>query len=426
MQNPQDAEAGQRVSGRMGNDAAHVSGLLRSEGLTAEFSAAPEADEELAEEWQALADDVPQSLYSVQPATIRIWAETIRPDGRVRIIAFRDTSGKLRGIIPVMFDRVWRGPSFAARHDYDPRDRDYVVQGPWAIFPLRQVTLASSMPAMIGWIGPLCRDEDRPAVIGALARSLVELGGWDVAVIQGYLSDSDLWKAAFRTAGTAAAIQNLGREIKDLRKVRPLDEILASRKWKFRQNVGRARAAAEAAGLAVSFHEGRAEVLPRLDTFADLAQASWKQIGRKGEQVVVGYEGTQRTFVERLLRDEEFKCEPVLGLISDAEGAVAALLILRRGNRADAVLTFWNGRHRDASPGLVLIGASIDWAHAAGIRHYFYNATSPWVRHLSDTTNEVVNVVAFAPRPYGRLLARVRDALDRVRSRGRTEDGNPK
>jgi len=367
-------------------------------------------------EWQNLADTVTDAAWLSQPEVFRAWTRVIRRDDRIRLIAVHDAAGTLRGVMPISFDLAWRGPSFAPRYDYDPRDRSLIAQKSRRPFPVRQATSMASLPATIVWSGPLCHEADKAAMCEVMAAALVAYGGWSVTVLPADVhAEAENWLAGFRKAGARAHLQQLGRVISDLHHPQPFDRILAGHKWKFRQNVRRARAAAEEAGLGFDILTGRAAVSAELETVARIARASWKQTGREGTDVHLPYSGQQQAFFEELLTSPGLGGEPVLAVASDAQGPCAVLLMMTHGNTVTALLTFWDGRHPKASPGLLLMGRAIDWVVEAGFSHFDFNATAPWVRYFVNREREFCNIVAFSQGPAGRLWATIASLTGRLK-----------
>lgn len=366
-------------------------------------------------EWQTLAETVPGAAWSCLPEVFKAWTEILRDPGRVRIVAAHDEGGQLRGVMPLAFDFAWRGPSFAPRYDYDPVDLPLVNQKSLRPFPVRQLTTMSSMPATMLWIGPLCHASDRPSVMAAMAAAILRHGGWTVAVLPAERGpEAEGWRAAFGATRARAHLQVLDRHVRDLHDPQPFDAIVARQNKKFRQNIRRARAAAESAGLRFDILTGRAAVRAEFDTIARIARASWKQTGREGTDAHIPYIGQQQAFFERLLAAPDLGAEPILGVAADAEGPLDVLLMLGHGTSVTALLTFWDGRHPKASPGLLLMGKAIDHVAAAGAQRFEFNATAPWVRHFVNHEREICNVVVFAPTMAGRLCAKIATATGRL------------
>lgn len=356
-------------------------------------------------EWQALFDRVEGAPWACHPKVFATWARLFRSPASVVLIAVRDGNGRLRGVVPLMRDRVWRGVSATPRFDYDPRDREMVTSRTRRLVPLRQLAPMASLPATMLWVGALCEPEDTEPVVRAVARAVSALSDWDVLVLAVDEDDAvGLWSEALVAAGLRPRLQRLERTVCDLSKLVPFQELVDHQDRNFRRNVKRARAAAEAAGLRLELHAGAKAVEPHLTTLAELARASWKHEGRQGTEVHIPYEGDQRTFFEALIRARPAGLEPVLGLAFDNEGPLGALLFLRHGSSMTGILTFWNGRHKQASPGLLLMAQKLDWGAAEGVLRVHFNGGAPWIRHLADSRWNVSHVVAFAPRPWGRSL----------------------
>ena len=370
----------------------------------------------LRQEWQALFDSVDGAGWSCNPEVFHTWTQVLRQGGKALIISVRDTAGKLRGLMPLMQDLAWRGPAAAPRFDYDPRDRGLIANRRVRPIPVRQITTMGSLPATMLWVGPLCQPQDTEGVCHAIAGTILKLPGWDVAILPAIEGVEDLlWSRAFAEQGVSARIQTLGRVVQDIQRLVPFQQIVDRQKKKFRQNVRRAHAAAQEAGVRFEFHSGQAAVKAMFGTVERLASASWKHEGRDGTEVHIAYHGNQQAFFERLLASKGLTAEPVLGVALDADGSLAVLLMLRHGITLTALLTFWDGRQPAASPGLLLLGAAIDWAVAQGATRFDFNATAPWVRYLVDVERTVCHVMVFAPTLRGRVLAGIAGLSRRLR-----------
>lgn len=356
-------------------------------------------------EWLALFEAVEGAAWSCHPRAFLGCRALFRRPGNTPLAVVRDGDGHLRGVMPLMRDRVWRGPKLSPRYDYDPRDLPLVRQRRRRPIPVRQLTALSSLPATLLWVGPLCRPADLPLVCDAIAGAIHGLPGWQIGVFPAREGEeAAIWCDVLARHGIRNRIEPLGRVVQDLRDVAPFQDIVDRNSAKFRQNVRRARAAAAKAGLRLEFVEGAAEVAARFDTIDALARASWKHAGRAETDVHIAYDGDQRRFFERFLSEEDAGAVPVLGIASDPEGELVVLLMLRHGDRLTALLTFWNGRLPKCSPGLLLFGACVDWAYERGLQHIDCNATAPWVRYFCNSRQPVCHVIACAPRPDARAL----------------------
>lgn len=370
----------------------------------------------LRQEWQVLFDAVVGAVWSCNPMVFDTWRQLLRSKGGTSIIAVRDDAGTLRGLMPLMQDRAWRGPAVAPRFDYDPQDRALIVRRRRRPIPVRQLTTMASLPATMLWVSPLCQPGDMPAVQHSIAAAILGLSGWDVAVLPANEGDETQgWCDAFGAHGVAPRIQILGRVVQDLAGLVPFQEVVNRQKKKFRQNVRRAQADAAAAGVSFAFHAGAVAVGAQFETIAMLGKASWKHEGRDDSDVHIAYDGAQQKFFERLLSARDLKGTPVLGVASDADGPLAVLLMLQHGDSLTALLTFWNGRQPLASPGLLLLGAAIDWAAERKLQRFNFNATAPWVRHIADFQRTICHVVVFAPTWQGRLLSGLSRLVRRLR-----------
>ncbi|MFX0540910.1 GNAT family N-acetyltransferase [Roseovarius sp. S4756] len=376
----------------------------------------PQDFSRIRDEWQALFDRVPGAAWSCAPEIYNCWRKALRKEPRDRIIAVRTEGGLLAGLFPVSLDHAWRGPSIAPRFDYNPSDARFVNARRKAFIPVRQATGLASLPGTMLWLGPLCREAERPAVCDAVAKALLCLDGWDVGVFPAYTGPAmrDL-RAGFVRHGAEVGEQALGREVQNVLHLKCFEDIVVGQGKKFRQNVRRARRTAEKYGLRVSFVSGSENMASVMPMVADLARQSWKHEGRAGNDVNIPYHGPQQAFFEALMTSPRLGGMPAIGLLHDAEGPIVVYLLVKTDQTVSALLTFWNGRAEKASPGLLLLGACMDWALEQGATRFDYNTTSSWVRYLADSIETVDNLVVFRPGLRGRLLGGIARLRGRVR-----------
>ena len=240
--------------------------------------------------------------------------------------------------------------------------------------------------------------------------------GWDVTVLPAMEGDEEQgWQEAFAAHGLNVRVQRLGRVAQDLHHVASFQEVVDRQKKKFRQNVRRAQAAAAEAGLRFEIRIGADAIAAQFETIAELARASWKHEGRANTDVHLAYDGAQQAYFEAFFASPDLKSTPVLGLASDDDGPIVVFLMLQHGSSVTALLTFWNGRQPQASPGLLLLGKAIDWAAGEGVSQFDFNATAPWVRYIADTQRSFCHIIAFAPNLRGRALALLSGLAQRLR-----------
>lgn len=390
--------------------------LVQTDPFTATVVDGATGFSSLCEEWQSLFATVEGAAWLCDPQAFRIWERHLRQKGGTLIVAVRDAAGQLRGILPLMRDLAWRGPAAAPRYDYDPQDRHLIVKRRIRPIPVRQITTVASLPATTLWVSPLCRTEDRRAVQLAIAGAIVGLSRWDVTVLPAMEGEEETgWRDAFAAHGQIVRVQRLGRVAQDLHELAPFKTVVDRQKQKFRQNVRRAQTAAAVAGVRFEIQVGAATMISNFETIAELARASWKHEGREDTDVHLAYDGAQQAYFEAFFADPELKSTPVLGVASDADGPIAVFLMLRHGSSLTALLTFWNGRQPQASPGLLLLGTAIDWAAEEGLGQFDFNATAPWVRYVADTQRSFCHIIAFAPNLRGRALGMLSGLAQKLR-----------
>lgn len=358
--------------------------------------------------WRRLAEAVGCATLFMWPAIFDAWQHELSAGVSAEVLLVHYGT-RLVGVLPLMRAIVRRGPAFVPRIDYAPFDRDLA---PPALrpFPVRQVSSVVSWRATSLRPTLLCLEEDRASVIDAVTAALAGLRGVDQIVLPVRAEDAALWHQGLRRARLSPWTHDLQRKVLTLEALRPFDHIVADQNRNFRKNVARARAAAGEAGLVWSIHDGFDQVLPHLSTIARVAGESWKGKGL-GDRMAIPYAGPQQRFFERLLQDRQSGLSPLLGIGSRQDEPVCVALCKRHGESLTGLLMFRNELHPEASPGLLLLGAVIDHAVRQGIRRLDLNTTQDWMRHVADTSHQIVNVVAFRPTLPGRawqIIARAR------------------
>lgn len=368
-------------------------------------------------EWRWLSLAVERPSCFAAPSYFRAWRDTLADDVAPFLLSAR-RAGRLVGIMPMMRARVWRGPLCAPRHDFAPSDRAFLGAGRPRPVALRQLSPVVSMPAT--WVAPapLCADVDRAVVIRAMVAAIAALPDWDsFALPVDAGRDRDLWFNALEAAGLRPWVHELGRTIGSIGRVEPFAEKIARHGWKLRQNIRRATAAADRAGLALQVHEGHTAVARQLPVLAEVARASWKQTGRAGDSLVVPYAGRQQAFFERLLGDTTGAPEitPLLAVATCGDQPVSALLCLQHADRLTALVTFRTDAVPQASTGMQVMAKMVDWSHDRGLSGFDLNASHEWTRHLVDETRSQDIIVCFAPTLRGRMLNLISAAARRLR-----------
>lgn len=397
---------------------------VKDEVISVEVMDADAGYRSVAAEWRRLSLSVERPSCFAAPSYFRAWLDTLAGDVAPLLLVAR-RGARLVGIMPMMRARVRRGPLCAPRHDFAPSDRAYLGAGRPRPFALRQLSPIVSMPAT--WVAPapLCAERDRAAVIRAMALAISRLPDWDsLALPVDTGRNRDLWLASLELAGLHPWVHELGRTIGAIGRVEPFADKIARHGWKLRQNIRRAAAAGERAGLSLQLHEGREAVARQLPVLAEVAQASWKQNGREGDSLVVPYAGRQQTFFERLLGNmsDDAEMMPLLAVASCGGKPVSALLCLQHGDWLTALVTFRSDAVPQASPGMQVMARMVDWSHDHGLSGFDLNASHEWTRHLVDETRSQDIIVCFAPTIRGRVLQLISAATRRLRRPGATSN----
>jgi CelD/BcsL family acetyltransferase involved in cellulose biosynthesis len=194
--------------------------------------------------------------------------------------------------------------------------------------------------------------------------------------------------------------------------------LLASRAKKFRQNVRRAGRAAAEASYDIRIVTGLTGYYALRSTVSAIAALSWKAAGRDGESLHAPFEGRQRQFLDHLCRSGDTEILPVVSELVIASAPAAVLVSVLWRGVLTMLFTFVDPGATRFSPGTLLIGATIDWAHAQGALTVDYNSNSPHTRHYANTSEGVENLIVFNRTIRGQfchLLARMSGGIPRRR-----------
>lgn len=343
----------------------------------------------------------PQSFFAL-PAVYESWCRRLSEGTSSKVIMItRD--GMLCGVFPIMIGRVWRGPRLGVRYDYAAADRRYLTRRSIKLIPVRQLSPVLSLPGTMLGSGLTCRPGFRSFVMNAIVERICELGGWDLAALPAYQGDEiDSWVNALSKHGLHSVLQRVDRSCYYLSTVVPFESLVAKQRKKFRQNMRRASRAAQEAGIETKVI---AEDLPRiLSEMNSLAALSWKQPGRKDQDVHLPYAGAQRAFFEDLLANPRLGAKPLAALAICDGRPIAVMLATTHGKTLTTLLTFRDASTEDTSVGALLIGTLVDWANQHGLTSVDFNSGHPAVRHYSDRVLTIQNVLAFAPTTRGHML----------------------
>ena len=175
------------------------------------------------------------------------------------------------------------------------------------------------------------------------------------------------------------------------------------------------------AGCEILRLRGAAEVLPHIGTLFRLHEARWRDEGQKGNFVRPGF----REFLESFIAESGADVSTELYLLGDTAGAVAALLMFRRGD----VVHFYQGGwdpaspHARLSPCLALFARAIEDAIHDGCRYFeFLRGDEPYKRKLAAVERRTATLVVagrgLLPRTYLALQDYRSRALRRAASGG--------
>lgn len=366
--------------------------------------------EALAGEWQALALSVDAPNFFNRPSVLKAWDRHLAEGAEWRVIAVR-RDGRLVAVLPVMRGMAWRGPTLGVRHDYDPRDRRHLARAGARLVPLRQIVPVTSIPATMGAAPVLMRPGALPDVVDGVCEALAQWRGWDLMVLPVAVEDLEPWRAGMAAWGLRCDVQPLDRTILRLAAVRRSEALFALLTQKGRQNVRRAARAAAQAGITsrIEHDAGRSLALLR-----DVAARSWKAKGGADRDIVVPYEGAQRTFFEYQLGGPD-RGAVVSAVAWRGDAPIAIATGVECGAVLTTLLTFWTGDQPDARPGMACLAALVDWAAKNGMRMVDFNATSAWIQPLTDRCEVQHNLLVYAPGLAGTALRGLRRAALRLR-----------
>lgn len=366
-------------------------------------------------EWHDLSVAAARASCFSSPSYFQAWHSAASKDVTWSVLIVR-RNGALIGVMPLMRTTAQRGPSCAPRHDFAPSDARYLGENGVRPFKLCQISPVVSIPCALIGPAPLSAEKDMGIVMDAVTNHLVELDNWDTfAVPTDQESGQDQWKNALGRAGFSPWVLGLGRTISGIEGILPFADIVAGQNRNFRKNIRRANRAAQQAGLTIKVWQGADQVRAKLPVIANVAGQSWKagniEKGAAGG-MHIPYDGIQREFVEALvnLPNLDTDLTPVLAEAQIDGQPLAVLLSLRHGDRLTAILTFHNltfhnGRANTTSPGLLLIGRMIDWAHEHNLAGYDLNLTQNWARHLTNHVSQQNIVVCYANTLRGRVFS---------------------
>lgn len=387
---------------------------------TVETVTGPAALEAYAEAHKALALSGVSATAScfTLPFYLETWAKHLAGTARIRTLTVRK-DGLVHASMPMMRHWVSRGPMAAPRHDFAPQDRAFFSKPGWRPLRLRQLSPIVSMPASLIGPAPLAAPSDYGPVTNAIAAEIAADSEWDTFAVPVDAGEhQQAWIDALQANGLKPWVLTLDRSVGAIASPKPFDEIVGQQKKKFRQNIRRARAAADKAGMELHVAEGHSSVRANFNILNQIATQSWKQPGGRGADLVVPYTGDQERFSTSLLFDNgpESGIDPVLVWAECEDQLLAAILCLRCRDWLTALIIFHvPGVLGNASPGMLVLGRSIDWAHDNGIVRYDLNATHEWTRYLIDETREQHIVVCYAPSVLGQTASAVSRLARRIK-----------
>jgi CelD/BcsL family acetyltransferase involved in cellulose biosynthesis len=313
---------------------------------------------------------------------LRTWIESFAPGAPLRLLFARDAAGRLAAVLPLLARRgallglpvrEWSSPTdvHSFRFDLVARDPRAAARAflPW-------------LRATRGW--RVLRLADVPARGAA----------WE------------LYRAA-RASGLAGGVYCAQRS-PYLALPDSMAALRASWTSKWRSNLKRRRRLLDQRGT-VTFRRvsGGGELEPLLERCFAIEQSGWK--GRRGEPA----NGDPRIRAFYLSLARRAAADGVFSLdLLELDGAPVAFHYgLTRAGTYSLVLTSYDERLRECSPGHLLTERVVALAIAAGLRELdFLGCELEWKRAWTSTAREHSWLFLFRPSAAGTLLARAKFA----------------
>lgn len=352
-------------------------------------------------DWRDLTQQSGSGAFFASPMFVRTFASVFSDRTSISILCFYDTENKMRGLVPLMRNRVRRGPSFNTRYSYQDADYD-LLQAPPPKLPLPAAQLSTPLglepTALRSEI--LAAPEMYQTIVKAIPAAIADLNGWNLGVF--VLDDDDC--SAFAQGPLRTLKRPLDRNLKFVSKVQPADAFVALQNQKFRQNVRRSVKFSKNAGATFEIIRGAEDVLPAMIEFDDLARRSWKNIKNGGravsEEVLIPFNARQNQFFISLIQLDE--AEPVMVAARIDGVMISAMLMSLHCNRLLTFLIYSDVEHARLGIGRLTLHTAIDFAHAEGVDEIDYNSNASWTIPYSDRVSKRSNMIFTAPSLAGR------------------------
>jgi CelD/BcsL family acetyltransferase involved in cellulose biosynthesis len=345
-------------------------------------------------QWERLAASAHWPSVFKTPEYFSAWYEQFgrRSEAKVAML----TQGEaLIAVLPLVNQAVWRGTTFHVRYDVLGEDSQYVLNRSRRLFKIKQVSYPSSLPATLVRPMLVYERDSLETVARAAAAVLRNDKGWTLAYFPSEESvELPALIEAFDSIGLNPRVAPYSREFMEIHPAIPFAQLVARRDKKFRQNIRRAEAEAVDMGLEVTIERGNALFQQYEDVIAQVAQSSWKRSGRPQSEIHMPFEGAQRAFFRKFFSNAP-NCEPVVTRAVLGSETVAILLSVVWGKSLTTLLTFKNASADKASPGIQILGRTIDWAVAQRLSTIDLNATAPYARAFSTSVRSTRSIACF-------------------------------
>lgn len=349
----------------------------------------------LATQWDELAQNDRRDGFFRTSAWYLSWMEHIRPDARPFVIAVRDDSGDLVGVAPLC-KFTYKDHGFRLRA-ISPAGRE-VVSGDF----LDYVT------------APHVRREALETIIDCLQEVQSE---WELLVAGDLIQGGDLQTAmeAFANKGKFPIHYQEERTCPYIELPRTYEEYLSRLSQKMRYEIRRdTRDLLGKLGAQIDVYTEPADVCEHLDTMIALHLAHWNRANQPGTMGRSGFD----CFLKQVCSAPPPGASCRLYLLKHEQKPAAALLAFCSGENAMFYQTGWDPDSPLArfSPGMVLIGRSIQDAIQLGFRYFdFLRGDETYKTRLTKTSRKTITLLlarSLLAKEYLRL-AGMKDSVKR-------------
>ncbi|HFE38914.1 MAG TPA: GNAT family N-acetyltransferase [Gammaproteobacteria bacterium] len=379
----------------------------------------------IAPAWRALAATVPDVLPFLTPHWCTAWYSTFasRADPRV-IVVFEGK--RLDAVMPLMFQRVLRGPGLSVRFDYDKTDKAILSHKPrFRFLPIRQLTFPMNLESASLRGGILSRPGREMSVLRALFAAFESRSDWDLAVLPCDGETAKKWSEVLNSTAMPFFVRDGHRQFYTTKITQTWDDYLLTKSKKFRQNSRRSDVAAMKFDRRLqSWTLTGAEVTEeKLAHFFEIGRRSWKIGARKGVDFYLPITDKLTEFNRRVCGLNSLSdVTPVLHLVGGSE-LYAGMLCFKSGGRLLASQTYYDFSVRHISPGRLLAREVWRWSWDNKVNIIDWNGFSSYVQSFADHSDDFFQVLVFRNNLGGRMLKTLSEKMGgSLLSQGLTND----